>query len=147
MGPGKVKMHKRQWVFLAHRCAALLIILLVGTGLDLRSHWCKASLPLCNQAQTTWLEGVNGTQTLISTNIHMVYKPLWAPRTRPQDNQGGYFFHAIKIPEVLLLLIDVNWISPPPLSLSGFPDSWVIGIWHRNIQYAAFSIEQFVLQN
>lgn len=43
-------------LFLAHRYAAVLIILLVGTGPDPRPVWCNAPLPLCNQAQTRWLK-------------------------------------------------------------------------------------------
>lgn len=42
-------------LFLAHRYAAVLIILLVGTGPDPRPVWCNAPLPLCNQTQTRWL--------------------------------------------------------------------------------------------
>lgn len=68
---------------------------------------------------------------LISASIHRVYKPLWAPRTRPQNNQAGYFFLTLKIPQVLLLLIDVNWIPPSSPAVSGFQDSRVIRIWHR----------------
>lgn len=43
-------------LFLAYRYAAVLIILLVGTGPDPRPVWCNAPLPLCNQAQTRWLK-------------------------------------------------------------------------------------------
>lgn len=47
----------------------------------------------------------------------MVYKPLWAQQTRPQNNQASYFFLPTKIPQVQRLLIDVNWIFSllPPL--------------------------------
>lgn len=110
-------------LFLAHRYAAVLIILLVRTDPDPRPVWCNAPLPLCNQAQTRWLKVLlqlpeRRSHTLISATIHMVYKPLWAPQTRPQNNQASYFFPTIKIPQVQHLLIDVNWIFfslPPPL--------------------------------
>lgn len=49
-------MHNRVDLFLAHRYAAVLIILLVGTGPDPELVWCNAPLPLCNQAQTRWLK-------------------------------------------------------------------------------------------
>lgn len=49
-------MHIVVNLFLAHRYAAVLIILLVGTSPDPEPVWCNAPLPLCNQAQTRWLK-------------------------------------------------------------------------------------------
>lgn len=129
-------------LFLAHRYAAVLIIPLVGTGPDPRPVWCNTTPshppPLCNQAQTRWLKVLLQLPVWKALSYphqrhysHGLQTPPGSTDTT-QNNQAGYFFLMIKIPQVPRLLIDVNWIFslPPPLYQVSRTVG-VIEIWHR----------------
>lgn len=122
-------------LFLAHRYAAVLIILLVGTGPDPRPAWCNTPTlqpphppPVCNQAQTRWLKVLLQLPVWKALSYphqrqysHGLQTPPGSTDTT-QNNQASYFFLMIKIPQVLRLLIDVNWIFLPfPLHCIRFP--------------------------
>lgn len=69
-------------LFLAHRYAAVLIILLAGMGPDPRPVWCNAPLPLCNQAQTRWLKV-------------LLQLPVWKALSYPHQR---HYSHGLQTP-------------------------------------------------
>lgn len=125
-------------LFSAHRYAAVLIILLVGTGPDPRPVWCNAPLPLCNQAQTRWLKVLLQLPVWKALSdphqrhySHGLQTPLGSTDTTPKQS-GRLFLPCDKNPSSAA---SAHWrqlnFSPPPSTVSGFQDSRVIRIWHR----------------
>lgn len=132
-------MHNRVDLFLAHRYAAVLIILLVGTGPDPELVWCNAPLPLCNQAQTRWLKVLVQLpvwKALLDPHqrcySHGLQTPLGYTHMAPKQSGQLFLPHQKKerknkkknIPQVQRLLIDVNWFVPLPLHCIRFSGQW-----------------------
>lgn len=125
-------------LFLAHRYAAVLIILLVGTGPDPRPVWCNAPLPLCNQAQTRWLKVLLQLPVWKALSYphqqhysHGLQTPLGSTHTTPKQS-GRLFLPHDKNPSSVA---SAHWrqlnLFPSPSTVSGFQDGRVIRIWHR----------------
>lgn len=110
-------------LFLAHRYATRLIIPLVGTVLTPLLH--PYPTPLQSGSDRMIKGGPAAAcqkrQTFNCASIHMVYKPLQAPGTWPQNNQASYFFFHSKNPSSAA---SAHWrqldFFPPLPAVSGF---------------------------
>lgn len=101
-------MHLSRESIFTQRYAAVVIILLAGTGTDLTLVWCNVP------PQSSPNQGIKGALVPSSVTIPIIFQPVQPPQMTPKQS-GQLFFRAAEFPNARHLLIDVNWnFYPPP---------------------------------
>lgn len=136
----RIKCATAMSLFLAHRYATVVIILLVEMGSDHRPVWCNTPpppRPLCNQAQTRWLKALLQLpvwKALFDPHqrqySHGLQTPLGSADTTSKQSGQLFLPHAKKPLMFCSCSLTSVEYCPSLSAVSGFQDSQVMRIWH-----------------